>query len=164
FTADGFPLLGESLTLRGFWTAEAVWVTHSAGVARAMAEWLVDGRPATDLHECDLNRFHPAQLSPAYVRERSIRSFVEVYDIVHPLDPPSVWNVRTTPFHARHVELGAVFGEAAGWERPLWYGTNETPTPPPTGRDSWSSRHWSPIAGTEARATSQDVALYDMTP
>ena len=34
--------------LRGFWTAEAVWITHSAGVARAVAEWLVDGQPATD--------------------------------------------------------------------------------------------------------------------
>jgi dimethylglycine oxidase len=165
FTADGFPLLGESLTLRGFWTAEAVWVTHSAGVARAMAEWLVDGRPAADLHECDLNRFHPAQLAPAYVRERSIRSFVEVYDIIHPLDPPSIRNVRVSPFHARQAALGAVFGEAAGWERPLWFGANTallTHTHHP--RDEWSSRHWSPIAAAEAQATREGVALYDMTP
>src|SRR4029077_5492457 len=38
FTPDGFPLLGEAPELRGFWVAEAVWVTHSAGVARAMAQ------------------------------------------------------------------------------------------------------------------------------
>ncbi|MCM4078360.1 GcvT family protein [Paractinoplanes hotanensis] len=168
FTADGFPLLGEAPGLPGFWVAEAIWVTHSAGAARAVAEWLVTGRPSIDLHECDLNRFDPAQLAPAYTRERSIRSFVEVYDIVHPLDPPSVRNVRTTPFHARHVELGAVFGEAAGWERPLWYASNGTyasnEEPAASDRDSWSSRHWSPIAGTEARATRERVALYDMTP
>nr|WP_221382380.1 FAD-dependent oxidoreductase [Actinoplanes polyasparticus] len=168
FTADGFPLLGEAPRLPGFWVAEAIWVTHSAGAAREVAEWLVTGRPSIDLHECDLNRFDPAQLAPAYTRERSIRSFVEVYDIVHPLDPPSVRNVRTTPFHARHVELGAVFGEAAGWERPLWYASNEGYASKEKAaakeRDSWSSRHWSPIAGTEARITRETVALYDMTP
>jgi len=163
FTADGFPLLGESRELRGFWTAEAVWVTHSAGVAKAVADWLVDGRPGIDLHECDLNRFHLAQLAPAYVRERAIRSFVEVYDILHPLDPPSVRNLRVSPFHARQLELGAEFGEAGGWERPLWYASNPPPTAP-APRDDWSSRHWSPIAETEARLTRERVALYDMTP
>ena len=164
FTADGFPLLGESQQVRGFWTAEAVWVTHSAGVARAMAEWLVDGRPGLDLHECDLNRFDVAQLSPAYVRERSVRSFVEVYDIVHPLDPPSVRDLRVSPFHARQRELGAVFGEAAGWERPLWYEANAALPRVAAPRDDWSARHWSPIAAAEAQATREGVALYDMTP
>jgi glycine cleavage system aminomethyltransferase T/glycine/D-amino acid oxidase-like deaminating enzyme len=164
FTADGFPLLGESREVRGFWTAEAVWVTHSAGVGRAMAEWIVDGRPGVDLHECDLNRFDVSQLSPAYVRERSVRSFVEVYDIIHPLDPPSVRNLRVSPFHTRQRELGAVFGEAAGWERPLWYEANAALPRVAAARDEWSARHWSPIAAAEAQATRERVALYDMTP
>ncbi|GGK77055.1 sarcosine dehydrogenase [Mangrovihabitans endophyticus] len=164
FTADGFPLLGESATVRGFWSAEAVWVTHSAGVGKVMAEWMLDGRPSIDLHECDLNRFHPAQLSPRYVRERAIRSFIEVYDIVHPLDPPSVRGLRVSPFHARHTELGAVFGEAGGWERPLWFAANESLPRRGTARDEWSSRHWSPIAAAEAEHTRSHVALYDMTP
>ena len=162
FTPDGFPLLGESPAVKGFWSAEAVWVTHSAGAARAVAEWIVDGRPSLDLHECDLNRFHESQLSPAYVRERSVRSFVEVYDIIHPLDPPSVRNLRVSPFHERQVELGAVFGEGAGWERPLWYESNGPASH--VDRDAWSAKHWSPIAATEARVTRENVALYDMTP
>ena len=165
FTADGFPLLGESLRVRGLWTAEAVWVTHSAGVGRAMAEWLVDGRPGLDLHECDLNRFDVSQLSPAYVRERSVRSFVEVYDIIHPLDPPSVRDLRISPFHVRQRELGAVFGAApTGWERPLWYEANAALPRVTAPRDDWSARHWSPVAAAEAQATRERVAMYDMTP
>jgi dimethylglycine oxidase len=167
FTADGFPLLGESRELRGFWTAEAVWVTHSAGVARAVAEWLVDGRSATDLHECDLNRFDESQLSPSYVRQRSTRSFAEVYDIIHPLDPTGApRELRTSPWYQRQVTLGAVFTEAAGWERPLWYGSNAGLPVPALGstRDEWSGRHWSPIVAAEALATRDRVALYDMTP
>lgn len=164
FTADGFPLLGESHELRGFWCAEAVWVTHSAGAARAVAEWLTEGRPRTDIHECDLNRFSEPQLSPAYVRERSLRSFAEVYDILHPLDPPSVRGLRTSPFFERQQALGAVFGDGAGWERPLWYEANAALPRTDVPRDEWSSRHWSPIAAAEARATREAVALYDMTP
>jgi glycine/D-amino acid oxidase-like deaminating enzyme len=120
FTPDGMPLLGEHPGLRGFWTAEAVWITHSAGVARAVAEWLVDGQPSVAVHGCDLNRFEPVQLAPPYVHTRSCQSFVEVYDIRHPLQQPSgrPRPVRASPFYGRQQELGACFLEAGGWERP----------------------------------------------
>ncbi|GDY29678.1 GcvT family protein [Gandjariella thermophila] len=167
FTPDGNPLLGEHPDLAGFWVAEAVWITHSAGAARAMAEWLVDGQPGVDLHGCELSRFEPAQLSPEYVHARSCRSFVEVYDIVHPSQPAEVLRpLRTGPFHERQQRLGAVFSEAAGWERPLWYEANadlpEVARVPP--RTGWAARYWSPTAGAEALVARQRVAMFDMTP
>lgn len=163
FTPDGAPLLGEHRELAGFWVAEAVWVTHSAGVARAMAEWLIEGQPRIDLHEADLHRFEEVQLAPNYIRERGKQNFVEVYDIVHPLQPMA-WPrpLRTSPFHPRQVALGAEFLEAAGWERPHWYSSNEPGEVPE--RDEWSARYWSPIAATEAAATRERVAMFDMTP
>ncbi|MET9437119.1 FAD-dependent oxidoreductase [Streptomyces sp. NPDC006551] len=167
FTPDGMPLLGETRSLRGFWLAEAVWVTHSAGVARAVAEWMVDGRPSIDVHECDLTRFEDVQRSPAYVHERGAQQFVEVYDILHPAQPMERPRpLRVSPFHARQQQLGAFFLEGGGWERPHWYEANaplaEGVASP--GRDAWSARYWSPIAAAEARATRERVALYDMTP
>ncbi|MEY9930781.1 glycine cleavage system aminomethyltransferase T/glycine/D-amino acid oxidase-like deaminating enzyme [Catenulispora sp. GP43] len=166
FTADGFPLMGEAPELRGFWLAEAVWVTHSAGVAKAMAEWLIEGTPRTDVHECDVNRFEPMQLTPAYVHQRACQNFVEVYDIIHPLQPMEEPRpLRLSPFHARQRELGAYFLEASGWERPHWYEANsgllEVAGIP--GRGEWAARYWSPIAGAEALATRERVALFDMT-
>jgi glycine cleavage system aminomethyltransferase T/glycine/D-amino acid oxidase-like deaminating enzyme len=163
FTPDGFPLLGEHRDLAGFWMAEAVWVTHSAGVAREVARWLVDGRPGIDLHETDLHRFEQVQLAPGYIEERARQSFIEVYDIVHPLQPMERPRpLRTSPFYPRQRELGAVFLEGAGWERPFWYESNPTAEVPP--RDDWSARYWSPIAAAEATITRQRVAMYDMTP
>ncbi|MEV0232393.1 FAD-dependent oxidoreductase [Nonomuraea sp. NPDC050786] len=168
FTPDGFPLIGESPHLDGFWLAEAVWVTHSAGVARALAEVLVDGRSAVDLHECELGRFEQAQLSPAFVEERGRQNFVEVYDIIHPLQPmESPRPLRTSPFHPRQRELGAFFLESAGWERPQWFESNAPllDAAAETGpRDAWAARYWSPIAAAESYATRERVALYDMTP
>ncbi|CAL9386420.1 GcvT family protein [Streptomyces sp. enrichment culture] len=169
FTPDGMPVIGESRALRGFWLAEAVWVTHSAGVARAVAEWMVDGRPSLDVHECDLTRFEEAQRSPAYVRERGAQQFVEVYDVIHPLQPMERPRpLRVSPFHARQQQLGAYFLEGGGWERPHWYEANaglpEAEAARLPGRDAWSARHWSPVVAAEARATRERVALYDMTP
>ena len=63
FTPDGGPLIGESPDVAGFWIAEAVWVTHSAGVAKAVAQLLVDGRTEYDLHGCDVHRFEEFQRS-----------------------------------------------------------------------------------------------------
>ncbi len=167
FTTDNFPLLGESSEVKGFWVAEAVWVTHSAGVGRAMAEWLVDGHCSSfDLHECDVNRFEQHQLAPEYVLARDCRNFVEVYDILHPLQPSGDPRpIRTSPFHTRQVEHGAVFLEANGWERPQWYEANSAllegrsiPTP-----NDWAAQYWSPIVGAEAQVTRETVAMYDMT-
>ncbi|MGY0489783.1 GcvT family protein [Streptomyces sp. WG-D5] len=167
FTVDGMPLIGESPTVSGFWLAEAVWVTHSAGVARAVARWMVEGRPGIDVHGCDINRFEDVQLAPAYVQERSCQSFSEVYDIVHPLQPPNRPRpLRVSPFHVRQRELGAVFLESGGWERPHWYEANaELPEVARIApRGDWASRFWSPVAGAEALVTRERVALYDMTP
>ncbi|MFG2231237.1 FAD-dependent oxidoreductase [Streptomyces sp. NPDC048723] len=167
FTTDGLPLLGESSEVMGFWVAEAVWVTHSAGVARAVAEWLVDGHCSSfDLHECDVNRFEPHQLSTEYVLARDCQNFVEVYDILHPLQPAGAPRpLRTSPFYARQQELGAFFLEATGWERPQWYEANAAlvegrsiPVP-----NEWAARYWSPVVGAEAQTTRETVAMYDMT-
>ena len=171
FTPDGAPLIGRAPNLEGFYVVEAVWVTHSAGVARAVAELLTTGRSETDLSECDLLRFEQVQLTPDYVNETCQQSFVEVYDILHPLQPrESPRNLRVSPFHARQRELGAYFLEAGGWERPHWFEANahllkQLPANwQPVERDSWSARHYSPITAAEAWKTRTAAAMYDLTP
>ncbi|MBE9373244.1 FAD-dependent oxidoreductase [Saccharopolyspora sp. HNM0983] len=166
FTADGMPVLGPSAEVDNFWLGESVWITHSAGVGRALAEWLVRGHPGTDLRAADVRRFDPFAHSPAYVTERGSQSFREVYDVLHPQQPPEHPRpLRTSPFYPREQELGAFFLEASGWERPHWYtansgmlGDHEHAAPGP-----WAARYWSPIAVAEHHATRERAAMYDMT-
>ena len=87
FTPDGFPLLGESDRLRGFWLAEAIWITHAGGAAKAIAQLMTDGRADLDLRESDVNRFDAYATTDAYVRERGAQQYREVYDVIHPLQP-----------------------------------------------------------------------------
>ncbi|MER7081623.1 Glycine cleavage system T protein (aminomethyltransferase) [Saccharopolyspora kobensis] len=170
FTPDGGPLVGESPDVAGFWVAEAVWVTHSAGVARAVAQLLTEGRSELELHGCDVNRFDEIETTDAYVSETAQRNFVEVYDVLHPLQPKlSPRDLRVSPFHARQKELGAFFLESHAWERPHWYEANARlvkELPPewqPPSRDAWSAMFHSPIAAAEAWKTRTAVAMYDMT-
>ena len=169
FTTDSFPVLGESPQVRGFWSAQAVWITHAAGIGRAVAEWIVNGEPTTDLRECDIRRFHPHALSRPYVRARSAQQYREVYDIIHPRQQmASPRNIRLTPFFARQQELGAVFFENAGWERPQWYDANQhlVEALPVTGesRSGWAAQEWSPTVAAEHAATRERVAMFDLTP
>jgi glycine cleavage system aminomethyltransferase T/glycine/D-amino acid oxidase-like deaminating enzyme len=171
FTPDGGPLMGEAPDVQGFFVAEAVWVTHSAGVARAMAELLIEGRSRTDLHGCELTRFEKVQTSDEYVSETSQQNFVEIYDVLHPLQPKeSPRDLRVSPFNVRQKELGAFFLESAGWERPHWFEANagllaELPAEwQAPERDEWAAMFSSPISAAEAWKTRTAVGLYDMTP
>ncbi|SDP41990.1 Glycine cleavage system T protein (aminomethyltransferase) [Actinopolyspora xinjiangensis] len=166
FTADGAPVLGPTREVDNFWVAEAVWITHSAGVGLAMAEWMTDGVPSIDLRSADVRRFENFAHSDSYVAERSAQTFREVYDIIHPQQPPEHPRpLRTSPFYPRQLELGGFFLEASGWERPHWFDANaslvddrEIATPGP-----WASRYWSPIIAAEHQVTRERVAMYDMT-
>ena len=172
FTPDGGPLLGESPDVKGFWVAEAVWVTHSAGVGRAIAELLVDGRaPPSTCTGATSTASRTSSSIPEYVSETSQQNFVEIYDVLHPSQPRlSPRDLRVSPFNARQQELGAVFLEGGGWERPHWYEANadlvhQLPVEwQPPERDEWASMFHSPIAAAEAWKTRTSVAMYDMTP
>ena len=167
FTPDGASVVGESAAVRGLWVCEAVWITHAAGMARQVAEWMALGEPSYDLAEADANRFYPYQTTPPYVLERGKQQYREVYDVIHPRQQPArPRDLRLTPFHPRHQALGASFVVGAGWERPQWFEANR---PLLTGapwerRDDWAARLWSPVEGAEHLATRSRAALYDLTP
>ncbi len=170
FTPDGGSLVGQSRQVDGFFVAEAVWVTHGAGIARAVAELIAEGRSKTDLSGIDLNRFEDVQTSADYVSETSQQNFVEIYDIIHPLQPRvSPRDLRSSPFRRQQEELGAFFLETSGWERPHWFDANaallsEMPAEwAAPERDAWADQFHSPIAAAEAWKTRTSVAMFDMT-
>lgn len=166
FTPDANMNLGESMRVRGFWSAEAVWVTHGGGTGRVLAEWMTNGTPPIDMREHDINRWHSFAFSKPYIHARATRQYIEIYDIIHPsqqtLNPRQI---RTTPFYEREKALGAEFFEAAGWERPQWYKSNPTPIleAGQGKREGWAAQYWSPIIAAEHQATRERVGLFDLT-
>ena len=168
-TPDSMPILGETPEVAGLWSGAAVWVKEGPGVGRALAEWMVHGDSEIDMQASDISRFYEHQKSVAHVRARAAEGFNKTYGIVHPGEQ---WGsnrpIRLSPFYERERELDAVFFEAAGWERPHWYASNEPLleefADQVNGREAeWDSRWWSPIINAEHLAMRDRVAMFDLT-
>jgi glycine cleavage system aminomethyltransferase T/glycine/D-amino acid oxidase-like deaminating enzyme len=168
-TGDGLPILGETPEVRGLWSAAAVWIKEGPGVGRAVAEQMVHGESGIDVYESNAARFHDHQKTSAHVRARAAERFNKMYGIVHPGEQwESSRDIRLAPFHARERELGAVFYESAGWERPHWYESNapllEEYGDRVTRREAeWESRWWSPIINAEHLAMRDRAGMVDLT-
>ena len=169
FTPDGEFILGESPDVKGFWTACgfcAHGISGAGGVGKMIAEWIVDGEPGLDLWEMDIRRFGAYTASRRYTATRVNEIYSTYYDISYPLrERNSARKLRLSPVYNRLEELGAFFGEKAGWERPNWFNSNESLAecqgwPVPHG---WAFRYWSPAIGAEHQATRERLAMFDET-
>jgi glycine cleavage system aminomethyltransferase T/glycine/D-amino acid oxidase-like deaminating enzyme len=168
-TPDGMPILGESPDVGGLWSAAAVWVKEGPGTGKALAEWMVHGESEIDLHSSDIARFHEHQKTRVHVRARAAEGFNKTYGIVHPSEQwASNRGVRLAPFHERERELGAMFFEVAGWERPQWYESNaplliEFGDRVTRRSAEWESRWWSPVINAEHLAMRERAGIFDLS-
>ncbi|MEZ4607895.1 MAG: FAD-dependent oxidoreductase [Deinococcales bacterium] len=167
FSVDGMPIIGES-HIKGLWSAVASWITHSGGVGKSLAEWMTYGEAEWDMRSCHIHRFNGYATTDRYITDVCMKNYREIYDIVHPKDPPSQpRNVRLSPFKPRLDALGAVYTVFAGLELPNYFQSNEQIFPhyetKIPARSGWSAKHWSPIQGAEHLATREQVALFDLT-
>jgi glycine cleavage system aminomethyltransferase T/glycine/D-amino acid oxidase-like deaminating enzyme len=168
-TPDGHPLLGETPEVPGLWSVAASWIKEGPGIGRAVAEWMSGVTPEIDIHEADIARFYGHQRTTAHVTARAAEGFNKMYGIVHPSEQwESGRPVRVSPVYERERELGAVFHETAGWERPMWYQRNRDLLDRYAGRlmdrgGEWESRWWSPIINAEHLAMRDRAALFDLS-
>ena len=168
-TPDGHPLLGETPEVAGLWSAAASWIKEGPGVGRAVAEWMSGQVPGIDVFEADVARFYPAQQTVTHVVNRAREGFNKMYGIVHPAEQwESGRPVRLSPVYQRERDLGAVFFETAGWERPHWYASNEPLLERYAGRlmpreAEWDARWWSPVINAEHLAMRDARGLVDLS-
>ena len=168
-TPDGAPILGETPEVKGLWSAAAIWIKEAPGIARTMAQWMTTGTPEIDPHSSDIARFGDHQRTAHHIRSRSAEGYNKTYGIVHPMEQweSNRW-LRLSPMYERERELGAVFFETAGWERPYWYASN-APLLEEYGERvmpraaEWESRWWSPIINAEHLAMRDRVGMVDLS-
>jgi len=168
-TPDGNPIIGETPEVKGLWSVAAVWIKEAPGIAKTVAEWMTTGEPEIDPHGSDVARFYDHHKTKQHIDARAIEGYNKTYGIVHPMEQwASNRPIRLSPAFERQKELGAVFFEAAGWERPFWYGTNERLLGDYGDRvmpreAEWESRWWSPIINAEHLAMRDRVGMIDLS-
>ena len=78
------------------------------------------GDPRWTLTRSDIARL-PLRPNENHIRARFAEGHNKTYGIVHPQSSGNPSNLPLAPYHASTGELGAVFFQAGGWERPHWY-------------------------------------------
>jgi glycine cleavage system aminomethyltransferase T/glycine/D-amino acid oxidase-like deaminating enzyme len=166
-TPDGMPLLGPFQDVDGLWSAAAIWIKEAPAIGEEVAKWMTRGYPDIDLHSSNINRFYEYGTSKKFVKERAHEGYQKIYGIVHPAEQwQSSRPLRTSPFYSRQEDLGANFFEAAGWERPQWFESNEDLVERYADEiedlrrpNEWDSRWWSPIILGEHLHMRDNVAM-----
>jgi glycine cleavage system aminomethyltransferase T/glycine/D-amino acid oxidase-like deaminating enzyme len=166
FTPDGEFILGET-EVRGFWVAAgfcAHGLAGAGGMGQLVAEWIVEGLPSLDTWEMDSRRFGGHYVSRDYTLARTLEVYSTYYDVKYPGHERRAGRpLKLSPTYPRLQELGAVFGEKSGWERPNWFEPNEAAGDESLRPRGWAGRLWSPAVGSEHRATREAAALFDET-
>ena len=164
FTPDDRYYLGEAPELAGYWVAagyNSIGIASAGGAGMALARWMDDGAPPFDLWEVDIRRAQPFQRNRRYLRERVTETLGLLYADHFPYrQMASARGVRRSPLHAHLAARGAVFGEAAGWERANWFAA---PGEAREYRYTWGRPNWFANQRAEHMALREGVGLIDMS-
>jgi len=164
FTPDGEFILGPS-DVRGFWVAAgfcAHGLAGAGGMGKLVAEWIVEGSPSLDVWHMDSRRFGAAYRSQAYTLARTKEVYETYYDVKYPGHERTAGRpLRVSAAYGRLAELGAAFGEKAGWERANWFEPNAANGDESLRPRGWAGKLWSPAIGAEHVACRERAALFD---
>lgn len=165
FTPDLQAIVGEAPEVKNYFVAaglNSIGIIVGGGLGRAMAHWIMDGKPDIDITGFNIDRLHTYQNNPEYRRNRTVESLGMVYQCHYPFK--SMQTARGAKKSAVHEQLkakGAYFKDVSGWEGADWYA--------PKGKEakidkhSWGKVDWFEYWEKEHRAAREGVVLMDMS-
>jgi len=164
FTPDnnfimGQPYATEGLFVMGGWNSAGI--ACSGGASKFAVEWIENGGMTLDLAAVDIRRFMPFQNGRGYLQERVSEVLGLHYQMGWPnRQMETSRGIRASGLYEKHVAANALFGETAGWERPLAYApAGEIPE---MGY-SFKRQKWQPWAAEEIKACRTAAAILDQS-
>ena len=164
FSPDNRYYLGEAPEVQNLFVAtgfNSIGIQSSGGAGLMLADWIKNGHPPMDLNGIDIRRIHPFQSNKKYVHDRVTETLGLLYAMHWPYrQAETARGVRRSPFYNHTKNLGAVFGEVNGWERPNWYARGGVKA---EYEYSYGRQNWFPCANYEAKALMNDCVFFDQT-
>ena len=162
FTPDVRYYLGEAPEVKGVYVAtvfNSIGIQSSGGAGLVLSKWIKNGYPPMDVNGIDIRRIHPFQSVKKYVGERVSESLGLLYAMHWPYrQAETARGVRRSPLYPYTKQLGAVFGEVNGWERPNWYARDGVKA---EYEYSYGRQNWFPCADHEAKQLMTNCAFFD---
>ena len=166
FTPDLSPIVGEAPEVRNYFVAaglNSIGILTGGGIGRAMAHWIVDGRPDIDVTGMNIDRLHAYQSTPAYRAERTVESLGHGVRTALPrqADEDGARRQALADQRAAGRPPAPTSGTSAAGRAPDWYAPEGVE--PVVEKLSWGRQNWFPYWEAEHRAAREGVILMDMS-
>jgi heterotetrameric sarcosine oxidase gamma subunit len=164
FTPDNQFILGEAPELENYFVGagfNSVGIATAGGAGRALAEWIVNGAPTSDLTGVDIRRFAPFNGNNRWLHDRVAEVLGLHYEIPWPnREMKTARPFRRSPVHHLLEAANANFGSRNGWERANFFA--------PAGVDpaieyTWGKPNWLEWSAAEQANTRNAVTVFDQT-
>jgi glycine cleavage system aminomethyltransferase T/glycine/D-amino acid oxidase-like deaminating enzyme len=164
FTPDNQFILGEAPELRNFFVAagfNSVGIASAGGAGKALAEWIIEGEPTSDLTAVDIRRFASFNGNNQWLHDRVGEVLGLHYAVPWPnRELETARPFRRSPAYHLLAQANACFGSRMGWERANFFAPSGTD---PAIRYGWGKQNWLPWSAAEQRAARTSVAVFDQT-
>ncbi|MCW2493086.1 MAG: FAD-dependent oxidoreductase, partial [Frankiales bacterium] len=147
----------------------SVGIASAGGAGRALAEWVVNGSPTSDLTNVDIRRFARFHGNVQWLHDRVGEVLGLHYAVPWPnRELESGRPFRRSPVHSELQAHGASFGSKMGWERPNFFVDRGSVNGGSVRADpvicyGWGRQNWHDWSHREQLATRNAVALFDQT-
>lgn len=159
-TPDDMPLVGPQAGLKNFWNLCGASIgIAQGGLGKYLAQWMVHGETEINMLSLDSRRFGD-WADKQYTTIRAIECYERMYALTAPNDNrPHGRPKRTSPLFQLLNDKGAKWGIRQGYEKPLWFATNEV------RKESLSWRHNESfkVVGEECKAVMETAGILDLS-
>ena len=122
-TPDDNFFAGPAPGLKNFWMACAasVGIAQGGGVGKYLAQWIVHGDSEINMLEFEPRRYM-SWANKKYAVDKSIDQYTRMYVTPMPNESIDVGRqMKTTPVYKKLKDMGAMYLDTYGWEKPTWF-------------------------------------------
>ncbi|KAL4119079.1 hypothetical protein QTP88_011944 [Uroleucon formosanum] len=170
FTPNGKWILGETPEIDNYFVAVGMNgnpLQGAGGIGKAMAEWIIEGKPTQEHLAFDVQRFLDLHNNRMYLQERTKEVVGRHYSIPYPHqnEYKNARKLRCSPLFSVLEKRGAVFGTRMGYERPLYFDTtyNGKGSPPEMPPGTFYKPKFFDFMLEEYHACRESVGIIDMS-
>jgi dimethylglycine dehydrogenase len=159
-TPDDNMLTGPQAGLHNFWNLCGASIgIAQGGIGKYLAQWMVHGQTEINMAPLDCRRFGD-WADKKYCTIKAIESYEAMYAVGAPNDNrPHGRPMRTSPLYARLLEKGCIHGAVQGYEKALWFKTDNAK---PESL-SWAHSEAHEVVSEECRAVRDTAGVIDLS-
>ncbi|MEM6462197.1 MAG: FAD-dependent oxidoreductase [Pseudomonadota bacterium] len=159
---DGNPLIGPAPGVQNYWCCcgTQIGIGWGPGLTRELAHWMVHGAADISMREYDPRRFG-AYADKGWQMTKAREDYCLRHEIPFPhFNRLAGRPVKPSPLYERLKQIGAVFEEVYGHERPRWFARNGI-----AQHDHYSFRRNAvhDVVGAEVKAVREGAGIMDIS-